>query len=365
MQIDVKPPLELSDAELDAWRAIQAADPDLASPYLAPEWALALARAGGPDARRGRVATLRADGRLVGVFAARAGPLTALPMGAPLCDYQGLVAERGTEVSARELARALGVQRIDLINTLADQPAFAPFLQGHGESHLIRLADGFDAYAAERKASGSGILGDTAKKLRKLEREVGPVRFTPASDSAADWATATAWKRAQYAATRQTDIFATPWVGAFLDRLRDEADDRFGVRLYTLHAGDRLVATHVALHNGPVLHAWFIAHDEEASRYSPGVILMVEMLRWAAARGLREFDLGPGAYRFKTSLANGARRVGHGFVGRASPAAAGRWAQYRVRRAAEALPLGRFSHLPGKAMRRMDIWRGLSGRPFS
>ncbi len=361
MQIDVKRPLDLDDGELEAWRAIQAADPDLASPYLAPEWVLALARSGGPDARQGRVAVLREDGAPVGFFAARAGPFTALPMGAPLCDYQAMVAAPGTGIAARALARALGVQRIDLINMLADQPTFAPFLRGEGESHLIRLADGIEAYAAERKAAGSGILGDTAKKLRKLEREIGPVRFTPASASAEDWAQAMAWKRAQYRTTRQTDIFATPWVSAFLQRLRDEADDRFGARLYTLHAGDRLVATHIALHNGPVLHAWFIAHDEETSRYSPGVILMVEMLRWAAGRGLREFDLGPGAYRFKTSLANGSRAVGHGFVGRASAAAAGRWAQYGVRRAAEALPLGRFSALPGKAMRRVDIWRGLHG----
>jgi len=36
-----------------------------------------------------------------------------------------------------------------------------------------------------------------------------------------------------------------------------------------------------------------------------------------------------------------------------------REAQYRVRHAAEALPLGRASALPGKAMRRMDLWRGL------
>lgn len=358
MQIDIVRPLELGPAELDAWRAIQAARPDLASPYLAPEWALTLAQAGGPDARGGKVAVLRDGGWPVGFFAARCGPFTALPMGSPLCDYQGVVAEPGVALEGRALARALGVQRIDLFNTLADSPGLAPHLRGFGESHLIRLTDGFDAYAAERKAAGSGVLADTAKKRRKLEKELGEVVFTAESPSREDWDASVAWKRGQYASTRQTDIFATPWVPAFLDRLR-EARGGFGARLFTLHAGGRLVATHIALRNGPVLHAWFIAHDEEASRFSPGVILIVEMLRWAAANGFREFDLGPGAYRFKTSLANGSRAVGHGFVGRASAATAGRWAQYRLRGAAEALPLGRFSHLPGKAMRRVDLLRGL------
>ena len=50
----------------------------------------------------------------------------------------------------------------------------------------------------------------------------------------------------------------------------------------------------------------------------------------------------------------------HGFVGLPSAAALARRAAYGVRRAAEALPLGRVSELPGKAMRRMDVWRGLS-----
>lgn len=358
MRIDVVRPLDLQPAELDAWRRIQAARPELASPYLAPDWMLALARAGGPDARCGRVAVLRNEGRTVGFFPARVGPFTAMPAGTPLCDYQGVVAEAGVEVDPLELARALGVQRLDLINALSDPPTFTPHFKGCGASHLIDLSGGLDAYAAARKAAGSGILADTAKKKRRLEKEVGELRFTPVSQSGEDWAESIAWKRMQYAATRQTDIFATPWVGAFLQILREQQGP-FGARLFTLHAGERLAATHIALRNGPVLHAWFIAHEEAMSRHSPGVVLMVEMMRWAAENGVREFDLGPGAYRFKTSLANGSRSVGHGYVGRASPAAAGRWAQYKVRRVAEALPLGRFSHLPGKAMRRVDIWRGL------
>lgn len=359
MQIDVVRPLDLTPAEIDAWRGIQAADPRLASPYLAPEWMLALARSGGPDARAGRVAVIRDGGAAKGFFPVRVGPFTALPAGGPLCDYQAVVASPDAVVQPRALVRALGVQRLDLIHALVDPPTFAGFLQGEGGSYVADLSGGFDAYAAQRKAAGSGMLADTAKKRRKLEKEMGPVRFEPLVATAAEWDRAIDWKRAQYAATRQTDIFAIPWVPAFLRRLREEADARFGARLFTLHAGDRLLATHVALQNGPVLHAWFIAHDEEAGRFSPGVVLMVEMMRWAAERGVTEFDLGPGAYRFKTSLATGERRVGHGYVGRPSTATAGRWAQYRVRRVAEALPLGRLSHLPGKAMRRLDLWRGL------
>jgi len=46
-------------------------------------------------------------------------------------------------------------------------------------------------------------------------------------------------------------------------------------------------------------------------------------------------------------------------VGVPSPAALMRGCAYGVRQAAEALPLGRVSALPGKAMRRLDLLRGL------
>ena len=60
-------------------------------------------------------------------------------------------------------------------------------------------------------------------------------------------------------------------------------------------------------------------------------------------------DLGCGDYRFKRELSNTAQETGHGFVGLA----------YRLREAAEGLPLGGVSALPGKAMRRYDLLRAL------
>jgi CelD/BcsL family acetyltransferase involved in cellulose biosynthesis len=74
---------------------------------------------------------------------------------------------------------------------------------------------------------------------------------------------------------------------------------------------------------------------------------------------MRELDLGPGDYRFKLQLANRTRALAHGFVGGPSPSTLVRSIQYGLRNAAEALPLGRVSALPGKAMRRLDLLAGL------
>ncbi len=365
MRLEVSSPLELPAADVAAWRAIQSADPAFDSPYLAPDWPMALARAGGPDGARARVVVARLAGEAVGFMAARVGPFTAGPCGAPLCDVQGPVLAPGVRLDPRAVARALGVGRLDLFNLATPQGAFAPFVRGTAETLRIDLTGGFDAYAAGRRAAGSDILQDAAKKRRKLEREHGPATFTARSTSAADLDTLIGWKRAQYRSTGQTDIFDAGWPLTLLRRLHAATDPTFdpmfGGRLFTLHAGGELIAAHYALQGVAVLHAWFIAHAEAYAKYSPGVLLIADILRWADAEGIGAMDLGPGDYRFKQSLANVRTPLGHGFVGRAHPASAVRGAAYALRVAAEKRDLGRWSTLPGKAMRRIDLVRSLRG----
>jgi CelD/BcsL family acetyltransferase involved in cellulose biosynthesis len=323
---------------------------------------LALAGAGLPEAERGLVAVIRGPKREpVGFFPARVQRFTALPAGAPLCDYQALVCAPEHRPDPRALVKAFGVGRIDVQNCLADDEAFAPFLRAKQESLIVDLSAGYDAYAAHRCAAGTDILKDCAKKRRKLEREHGAVTYTADSRSEADFDQLIAWKRAQYRTTEQTDLFAAGWPLLLLKSLWRDATRDFGARLHTLHAGDRLIAAHLALAAPGVLHAWFIGHDDAFGKYSPGVVLIADMLKRAPQDGVRELDLGPGDYRFKTSLANARRPVGHGFVGRPSPAALVRSAEYGVRDMVERLPLGAACDLPGKAMRRLDILRGLRG----
>lgn len=358
MTIDLVPVQDLGADDIATWTRLQGDGP-LASPFLSPHWARAVARCDGPDAHKTKVAVVREGGEARAFLPARVGRVIGMPVGAPMCDYQGLVAAPGTQVEARELVGALGVQRMDFTSLVVEGPVFSDCVRGRAVSHVLDISKGYDAYAADRQAAGTDILKDTAKKRRKLEREQGEVVFTAESRNLHDYDQLVAWKRAQYAQTGQTDILACDWTQELLRGLfeRDEPELR-GV-MFTLHAGGKLAAVHYALCTPRIAHAWFIAHDDAMQRYSPGVILINEVLRWAADRGMAELDLGPGDYRFKMSLANRQREVGHGFVGRLSCATLMRAAQYEVRKTAEALPLGRFSAMPGKAMRRLDLWRGL------
>jgi CelD/BcsL family acetyltransferase involved in cellulose biosynthesis len=155
-------------------------------------------------------------------------------------------------------------------------------------------------------------------------------------------------------------IFDAPWTVALLRALHAQGGrGDFGGALFLLYIGDELAAIQFHLCGAQTLHAWIIAHDEAFERYSPGLILFQEILRWMDASPFSVLDLGAGDYRFKQQLANSHRSVAHGFVGRPSAASLVREAQYGVRAAAERLPWPQVSNLPGKAMRRLDVWRGL------
>jgi CelD/BcsL family acetyltransferase involved in cellulose biosynthesis len=358
VKIEVLAPQDLSESDINIWKGLQV-DESLASPFMSPKWITSLVRSGGPDRKHLKIARLQDDGRTVGFLPARVARFTALPPGAPLCDYQGLIAERQVRFDAREVVYAFGVARYDFDKLLANQAPFRNFSRGVSCSQIIDLREGYAAYEADRRAAGTDVLKDCAKKHRKLEREHGAVVFTAASTSQADFDQLIAWKRAQYATTGQTDIFEAGWPLDVVQDLFRSEDPDYRATLFTLHVDEKLIAAHLALCTPTVAHAWFIAHDDVFGRYSPGVILISDVARWAAVRGMAELDMGPGDYRFKLSLANRTRDVSHGFVGRPSAASFMRATTYRLREMAEAMPLGEASTFPGKAMRRLDLMRSL------
>jgi len=140
-------------------------------------------------------------------------------------------------------------------------------------------------------------------------------------------------------------------IEAFFER----RDPDFGGALFTFHIGDRLAAVHFHLRSGATLHGWLIAHAPEFERYLPGLLLFQDIVKWMVSGPSSRLDLGCGDHRFKRALSNTAKEAGHGFVGLASPVTLLRGLAYRLREAAEGLPLGGVSALPGKAMRRYDL----------
>ncbi len=361
MKIEVKRPRDLSERQVLRWTQLQASDPAFDNPFFSPHWAQAIERAQtrpGLDDPGVRVAVIGDGDEADGFFAARTGAFTAMPAGAPMSDYQGVVCRPGLELDPKALVRALGVTRLDFNHMLKSQTAFSPYLRGNELSWICDVGGGYPVYEAATNERSS-VLKDTARKRRKAEREVGPLRFTAVSRSSADFNRLIDLKRGQMKSTGQTDIFGAGWTLRLVEELFARRDPAFGGSLFTLHLGDQLAAVHFHLCGGGTVHGWLIAHTPEFERYSPGLMLFQDILRWMDGGPYSRLDLGCGTYRFKRELSNVQQETGHGFVGLPSPAALLRSVAYGVREAAENLPLGRVSALPGKAMRRLDVLRAL------
>lgn len=361
MRVDNVHASKMSDGDLAAWRALLSADPELSSPYLTPDWVQLVAR----HRSDVRVAVFHDDiGAPLGFLPVQLGRHgAAMPVGGPVCDYQAFIGPAGLDLS--DAARALGVGRIDFTAGLANN-AVGGALLTHDRGHVVRFENGFQGWCEQRAASGSKTVARARKRLAKLARDHdGDVGVEAFSTDAGAFETLLRWKREQMRRTGVKDIFRRAWIdGVVRDCFSAPAGNPdFGAAMFVLRVKGQPAAVLFCLRARKALHAWFVAHDEALSAHSPGLILFVEAIRAAAAAGYTEMDLGPGDYRFKESLATHARPVGAGFIGRPGLSAAFKTAQFQMRALVESLPVGPAREWPAKAMRRLDIARGLAVPP--
>lgn len=325
MRAEVVRPGDLGPAETARWGEIQEADPDLASPFLRPELAVAIGRRW-PDTR---VAVLHDGPEIVGFLPFHHGRLgVGRALGLGLTDWQGAVLAPGTPWDAAALRRAtgLGVWVFDHLVPRQAQ-ALAPAHLALHASPVMDLSDGWDAWIARRK--GSGRIKKALYHGRRLGRQVGEVTSELDTSDPADLDVLMRWKSAQYRRTGRRDRFAQPRV---VDLVRDLVASRtpgFAAHLSAMRVDGRPVAVCLALRSHGTLAHWFPAYDTELHRYQPGLVQLLEMVRLAAADGVTTFDLGAGEHDYKESFSDAELTVASGTVHGPGPAA---WA-HRARTA--------------------------------
>lgn len=299
---------------LVAWSEIQRADPETDSPYFRPEFTLAVA-----DIRDDvRIAIVETADGPAGFFPFQTSRLGAgRPVGGRLSDYHGLIAWPDLRLTAPQLLRACGLRSWAFDHLPASQSLFAGNWVETAESPWLDLSNGFDAYLAERQAKTADVKG-VPYKMRKLERDYGPVSVELISDDRTVFQTLLAWKSEQYRRTGLSDVFAYEWTGRLIERIWKDRSESFAGWLSTLRVGDRLVAAHFAMRSFGTLHSWFPGYDPEFSKYSPGSLLLYEMARLTSAAGITKIDLGKGTERYKLAFANGGRLLAEGSVHRTS-----------------------------------------------
>jgi CelD/BcsL family acetyltransferase involved in cellulose biosynthesis len=351
-------PNELGSGEIARWRALRALSPGLGSPYFAPAFTQII----GAVRADARVVVIEDGGQIQGFLPVqRPTGLAAMALGAPISDYQGPIAHPDLPIAPRLLCTALKVGRIDFTRTPVDLPGMSAHLHGRDESFVARFSPGggLAAYEENLRQTSPGTHKKQSQKWRKLVRERADVAFLPDICDGGLFRQLIDWNRRQCEVTRQPPVWSTRWVLEALDRIWAETNADFRPCLAALMADGQAIALLLVLRSGPSWHSWMIGHVRGYDNFSPGVLAARRFSGWAADQGALELEWGSGSYGYKDYIAPHRRDVAWGSFSRASMSGLMRQSLYSARAILEKAPISSLRALPGKAMRRLDMHRGL------
>jgi CelD/BcsL family acetyltransferase involved in cellulose biosynthesis len=312
MKITVIPGKELTLEHQLQWRRIQHADPALDSPYFCPEFTSAVA-AVRDDVQ---VAILEDSGETVGYFAFQRGRLgCGKPVGAPLSDFQGVVIRKDVTWTAEELISGCHLTMWDYDHFIPSQHHFSQHHKCTAASPYMNLSGGFETYMHGRSEAGAKPFSRLRTLSRKLEREIGALRFECNVSDPAALHKLLAWKSNQYRASGGVDILdSKSWTVRLLERIHYMQTEYFLGMLSALYVDGALAAAHFGMRSHSIWHYWFPAYDPRLARYSPGLILLLRMAEAADSIGIRRIDLGRGGELYKQRFMSGGFPLAEGCV---------------------------------------------------
>ncbi|SDM44279.1 GNAT family N-acetyltransferase [Maricaulis salignorans] len=340
----------LTTAHRAAWRGMRAENPTLASPYFALEFADLIADRR-PDAQ---ALVLTRKGRTVGFLPMQLSSLgVARPLGGPLGDHHALI----TEDDSLDLGAALQNSPVSVYcfhGALVSQPTFTDEASQIEPSWTVDLSQGCDQWLEGRRLADAKAMRNIRARQRKLAESGLEVTYRFDDRRPEALAASFANKREQYRRTNAFDVFIAKWARDLINDLFEHQTPQLSGCLSTLEINGQLAAAHFGMRSESVLHYWFPVYWPEYSRFGPGLQLFIEMAREMTTTGIDSIHLGPGDMDFKRKLANASFDIAGGRIERPSMAASLIAAGASMDAFARKLPIGRVSHWPGKALRRLD-----------
>jgi len=147
-----------------------------------------------------------------------------------------------------------------------------------------------------------------------MGREIGPLRFELNASDPTLLRTVIQWKCDQSRRAGIYSILRWKWSQRLLESILTQKYESFGGMLSVLWAGDTLAAIHMGMRAGPVLHWWFPTYNRALAKYSPGLILLLYVLREAEEIGIKRVDLGKGDELYKRRFMTGSEMVAVGSI---------------------------------------------------
>jgi CelD/BcsL family acetyltransferase involved in cellulose biosynthesis len=345
MNVRILPAQELPKELIRRWAEIQQINGELRSPFFCPEFTQAVA-----TVRSDAFVAVINDGEAFFPFQ-RSDSGFGRPIGGPVSDYQGIIAPADYGYDARALMRACKLLVWDFDHVLARQRVFAPWRTTETVSFAL------DVHEDVSKLSNT-TRSRYRTKLHKLEREFGKVGVELESGKHEMLRLCLKLKSLQYRQSGLFDLFNVPWIERLVELIAAQHDSNFRGVTSVLYAGGRPIALHFGMCSQKVWHYWFPAYEREFSRYSPGILLLLEMISGAHKLGVSEIDFGKGEADYKQQLANKTVPLIEGSVEAYWLVTALRQSQAGVMSLAQSGPIGRLMPMRMKDMMRQVKQRG-------
>ena len=311
MKISLVKPDELTEAQTKAWRGLTRSDDACASPFFAPAFTLAVAQA----CPHVEIAVAGQQAEYVAFFPfQRSSRRIGRPVGWKINDFQGAVIAAGVHIDADDLLRTCNLSRWHFDHVPVNQTWCSDAHVNVAESPVIDVSAGFDDYLAVKKAGDDSRLRTVMRKARKMEREIGPLRFELNCRQPAVFHTLLRWKFEQLRRIKASNVLQHDWARETVEVLRESQDPDCRGILSALFSGDHLVAAQFGICNDRVLHWWMPAYNAEFDRYSPGAVMLLHLIEACAAAGIRRVDLGKGTEPYKQHFMTGATPLAEGAV---------------------------------------------------
>ena len=313
MRAEVIRPDEIDAGLTEKWRAFQAADRILGNPFYSPEFT----RAVGAARDDARVAVLMKEGSVVGFLPHhRVRPGVAKPIGGQINDYHGVIAAAGAVEDPEELLRATGLVCYDFNHAPMSMRLLAGGVYTTDVSPYMDLEGGYEGYLTRLSKVAKHTIKQTERRIRKITREVGPIRYVRNDRAPEAWAEFIRMKNESFVRKKSKTVLDLPWVAATLEQLRAIDTPDFAGLLTSIYSDDRLVATHFGMRANGVWAWWFNTFDPTLKAVAPGMINIVEAARRASEENVHTLDFGKGEQQYKRTLASGSILLGEGSIER-------------------------------------------------
>jgi len=315
------------------------------SPFLHPQFAVLVAEQR-PDTRV-LIAEDQKGHRAWFAFHRYKGNL-ARPVGAPISDHQGMIAEPGFSAVTTDVLAEAGIGALPFSAWSEPRPVMEKFSTHVESSHLVDLSQGPDHYFAQQQQQHHKYFKKMRQRARGVLRDYGSAEFVPNVRDHSLLNLLFSWKHQQFKRTGKLDVLRIQWVRALLETAFVSRHPHFQTVLFGYRIGNTWAAAELGLLANGVYHSWIAAYDDTFARVSPGLLLLHGVIEQAPELGITQIDLGRGHDHYKKYYASAYLPLKSGCLVQSGPAAGQRKLIFALCDSFARLPVGKLAGLPGR-----------------